>query len=162
MLMNDEYGAAGSEMTDSWHIFGDPSLLIRTQTPQILEVTHPSSLIIGESSVTVYSDVENARIALVQGGIILATGLISGGACVLEFEPLSSVELIQVTGTAFNHMPYSGSIQVQPPNAPYLVYEQSEIMDQSGNNNALADFNETIQLNITAQNIGLPFCSKFY
>lgn len=157
MLMNDEYGAAGSEMTDSWHIFGDPSLLIRTKAPQILEVTHTSSLIIGESSVTVYSDAENARIALMQGGTILATGLISGGSCILEFEPLSSVALIQVTGTAFNYTPYLGSIEVQPPNAPYLVYEQSEIIDQVGNNNALADYNETIQLNITAQNIGLPF-----
>ena len=160
MLMNDEYGAAGAEMTDTWHIFGDPSLLIRTKTPQILEVTHPTSLIIGESSVTVYSIVENARIALVQGGIILATGLISGGSCVLEFEPLSSVELIQVTATAFNYTPYFGSIQVLPPNAPYLVYEQSEIIDQTGNNNALADYNETAQLTVTAQNIGLPLTAE--
>lgn len=156
MLMNDEYGDAGSEMTDSWHIFGDPSLLVRTRAPQMFEVSHPTSLVIGESAVTVYSIVENARIALVQGGTILATGVVSGGSCILEFEPLSSVSLIQVTGTAFNYTPYLGGIQVQPPNTPYLVYEQSEIIDQAGNNNALADYNETIQLNITAQNIGLP------
>lgn len=160
MLMNDEYGTAGDEITDTWHIFGDPSLLVRTRTPLVLQVTHPESLIVGESSATVYANVENARISLVQSGSILATGLISGGQCMLNFEPLSSVDLISVTATAFNHTPYSGSIQVLPPNAPYLVYEQSEIIDQTGNNNALADYNETAQLTVIAQNIGLPLTAE--
>ncbi len=33
MHMNDEYGSSGENETDAWHIFGDPSLQIRTDTP---------------------------------------------------------------------------------------------------------------------------------
>ncbi len=155
MLMNDEYGSSGAEMTDSWHIFGDPSLLIRTTAPLPLVVTHPASAVIGEASITVYSEVENARIALVQNGSLLATGLITGGSCLLSFESLSSMSSIQITGTAFNHSPYMGEIQVIAPNSPFFVLNETLLNDAMGNNNLQADFNETVQLNVEVQNVGI-------
>ncbi|MBE0640536.1 MAG: agmatine deiminase, partial [Bacteroidales bacterium] len=35
MKMNDTYGSGGDEMTDTWNLFGDPSLMVRTDTPQV-------------------------------------------------------------------------------------------------------------------------------
>ena len=32
MKMNDSYGSGGDEMTDTWTVFGDPSLMVRTDT----------------------------------------------------------------------------------------------------------------------------------
>ncbi|NLL29330.1 MAG: hypothetical protein GX259_11125 [Bacteroidales bacterium] len=36
MKMNDIHGPDGYEMTDTWTIFGDPSLMVRTDTPKVL------------------------------------------------------------------------------------------------------------------------------
>ena len=38
LKMNDEYGTAGDEMTATWHIFGDPSMMVRTSVPLAMNV----------------------------------------------------------------------------------------------------------------------------
>ena len=38
--MNDEYGADGQNETKYWTVFGDPSLRVRTATPQAIAVDH--------------------------------------------------------------------------------------------------------------------------
>ncbi|HOG20166.1 MAG TPA: C25 family cysteine peptidase, partial [Salinivirgaceae bacterium] len=40
MFMNDKYGSGGASMTETWTIFGDPTVMVRTNTPQTLEVSH--------------------------------------------------------------------------------------------------------------------------
>ena len=44
MHMNDEYGAAGVEMTDTWTCFGDPSIMVRTATPELIPVAHDATI----------------------------------------------------------------------------------------------------------------------
>ncbi len=44
MLMMDEYGASGENTFLTWHIFGDPSLRVRTDTPVALTVLHDEYL----------------------------------------------------------------------------------------------------------------------
>ena len=49
MHMNDEYGSTGEAMTDTWNCFGDPSLKLRTNTPQPIAAQHEATLFIGDS-----------------------------------------------------------------------------------------------------------------
>ncbi len=154
MQMNDEYGSAGDEMTDTWHIFGDPSLLVRTQIPLAMTVNHDSSVPLGISQLNVMVDVEDARVALLQNGNLLASGVVSGGMCTLEFDALSTPLPLQVSVTAFNRIPYQGVIDVIVPDGAFLIYESNEVNDLSGNNNQVADYNENFYLNISTINVG--------
>lgn len=154
MQMNDEYGSAGDEMTDTWHIFGDPSLLVRTQTPLAMTVSHDSSVPLGISQINVMVDVEDARVALLQNGNLLASGVVSGGMCTLEFDALSTPLPLQVSVTAFNRIPYQGTIDVIVPDGAFLIYDSNTVNDVNGNNNQLADYNENFFLNISTLNVG--------
>jgi gingipain R len=43
MSMNDAYGGAGDDMTDTWIFFGDPSLQLRYAASDMLTATHAGS-----------------------------------------------------------------------------------------------------------------------
>lgn len=156
MKMNDEYGAAGDEMTDTWHIFGDPSLLLRTTTPILMTVTHPSTAIIGQNTLQAQCSVDGARLTLVQDGILLASVISANGIADFSMPPLASASPITITATAFNHAPYTGTINVEAGSFPFLVFSAAVISDPTGNNNQLADYGETVELEVRVQNIGTP------
>lgn len=41
-----------------------------------------------------------------------------------------------------------------PPNQPYVIYNSNVLNDASGNNNGLLDFGESVQFDVTMENIG--------
>ena len=70
--MNDEYGYSGESETDTWHVFGDPSLEIRTDTPAAMVVDHLEKIEEEATSFEVFvQDVEGALCALSRNGEIL-------------------------------------------------------------------------------------------
>ncbi len=153
--MNDEYGASGDEMTDTWNIFGDPSVVLRTAAPSDMVVTHQPTTPMGSDQLLVNCDVEGALISITQDGILLGTGIIDNGEVTVSFnESITSVEDLKVTATAFNHIPYQGPVLVLL-SGPYVVVDNYTIEDPSGNNNNLADFGESILFNVELKNIGL-------
>ncbi len=155
MKMNDTYGSSGDAMTDTWTIFGDPSLMVRTDTPQVMTVTHPNILNIGLSQAIVTCNVNDARVCLSMNGQILGTGTITNGFAIISFTALTTVDTIDVALTAFNHLPYIGEIPVLPGSGPFVSYASYTINDTSGNNNSLADYGENITLNVELQNLGI-------
>ena len=68
-VYNDE---SALDVSRTWLIFGDPTLLVRTAVPEQLEVSHFATLPSGIPSVTFSSLVENARISVTKNGEILA------------------------------------------------------------------------------------------
>ena len=114
MQMNDTYngsGDNGSEMTDTWTIFGDPSVMVYTNTPVPMTVAHASKIALNTVKVTVNCDVKDALICLSKDGLILGTG-VSDGKSVDITIPAATSGTIDVVATAFNKMPYSGTIEV--------------------------------------------------
>lgn len=156
MKMNDEYGAAGDEMTDTWHIFGDPSLLMRTTVPMQMTVNHPFTAIIGQNTIQVECSVDGAIVTLVQDGLLLGSAISAGGMANFDISALSSASPITVTATAFNHTPYTGTINVEAGSFPFLVFSSVLVNDPLGNNNQLADYSETVSLEVRVENIGTP------
>lgn len=155
MKMNDSYPWSGSFMTDTWTVFGDPSLLVRTAQPQILTANHVGTLLLGSTQVTVQCNVNDALVALSQNGQLLGTGIVSGGQALINFNTLNSLDTIMVVATAFNYKPYTGAIQVLPAAGPFMICSQNIVQDPQGNNNNLPDFGEAIQLDIDLSNAGL-------
>ncbi|MBE9492077.1 MAG: hypothetical protein IMY70_04270, partial [Bacteroidetes bacterium] len=154
MQMNDEYGSAGWEMTDTWTCFGDPSVMVRTAMPQIMTVSYYPNIFIGASSFTVNANAEGGLVCLTLDGEILATEFIQNGSATLQFEELTEPGTMTIAITGFNFMPHIGQINIIPGNTPFVVYQNHQVIDTSGNNNGNVDFGETINLTLELRNIG--------
>ncbi len=156
MQMNDVYGSNGEEMTDTWTLFGDPSIVMFTNTPQAMTVTHNPTLMLGSSNLIVNGSVDGAIVSLTQDNEIIGIGTITSGNALIPFyQSLTSVSDITVTVTAYNTMPYIGTVNVMVPNAPFVIANITGVEDASGNNNQSADNGENIALNMEWQNVGL-------
>ncbi|TSA23521.1 MAG: PKD domain-containing protein [Bacteroidetes bacterium] len=154
--MNDSYGSGGNEMTDTWTVFGDPSLFVRTDNPGTMTVTHDPTLFVGSTSLTVNCDVEGARATASINGELLATGLVSGGTVVLTFPALTDPsDTVRLVVTAFNYLPYMADIQIITPDGPYIVYVSNTVNDQAWNNDQLIDYGEDILLALAVKNLGM-------
>jgi len=155
MKMNDVYGTQGNEMTDTWNIFGDPSLMVRTDTAKPLNVNHSNIAFLGATSVQVQCNTNDAKVALSINGNLIATDFVSNNIATLNFQPITQLDSIKVVVTAYNKIPYIGYIQVIVPNGPYVQFDNKIVRDNNGNNNQQADLNETIDIDITLKNIGV-------
>lgn len=155
MLMNDEYGSGGDEMTDTWTVFGDPTVFVRTAVPVVLSVSHDPVLLIGTNQMTVTCATNGARATLMSNGSVLATGVVQGGSLTLTYATLSAPGTATLTVTAFNALPYIAQIDIIPADGPYVMFEEYSINDELGNNNNHADYNELVFLDVTMKNVGI-------
>ena len=124
MKMNDDYGADGDAMTDYWILFGDPSLQVRTDTPQTMTVTHNPGIPIGSDffDVTV-TGIENALCAVSRNGELIGYAYTdaSGYAHIPFLSPLEGAEPVDLIVTAFNQQTDIEQVIVfagSPPNTP--------------------------------------------
>lgn len=135
MKMMDSYGSDGEDMSDTWTIFGDPSLTVRSLNPDTLLVTHSASLFLGSTSLTVNCNRDGARVTVTISDTILSTGLVSGGICGLSFPALVNVnDTLHLTVTAYNSTPYLSDILVitaQTVNALFVASDSSIIRGES-------------------------------
>jgi PKD repeat protein len=114
--MNDTY--ADYNMTDTWTIFGDPSLMVRTDNPASMTVTHNPTINIGETSLSVNCNVDGALVCLTIDHEIIGTAYASGGTALITFPALATVDTITVCATAFNYVPYLGEVLIVSANYP--------------------------------------------
>jgi hypothetical protein len=152
MHMLDEYGAESVQDADTWTIFGDPSLNVRTKTPVNLNVSHNDILYMGEDQFVINGD-EGAFVSLTLNNEIIGTGVISDGTSIINFEPIEVHDTLKVTVTAYNKVTYITGVPILPANSPYIIVNNFTINDILGNNNGIADFEENINLNISFENI---------
>lgn len=109
--MNDEYGTDGYEITDTWIVFGDPTLEVRTDIPKNIEADYPVSVDDSCSSILVKTNLHNGRVALFSKGIIYAVANVdSAGNALLSVDSIPSGKQADLTITAFNYRPFSGKI----------------------------------------------------
>jgi len=160
--MIDHYGptnAEGIEMAQTWHIFGDASIQLRTDTPQSMTVNHNDIIYFGTTTfdVTVVG-IENALCALFRNDTLYGSAYTnaSGFATIDIDPPLTSAGDITLTVTAYNKIPYIITIPVQPASGPYISFLKGIIDDTSGGNgNGRINPGETIDLTAWAKNIGV-------
>ncbi|MFC2104042.1 C25 family cysteine peptidase [Bacteroidota bacterium] len=152
MHMIDEYGSDGSDMTNTWTIFGDPSLLIRTKAPLEMNISHNPIIFVGATEFNVDGN-DSCYVSLTLNDEIIATAQILDGSAALSFEALPSVDTLLITVTGYNKITYQSSINVVVPDSPYIVRISSSINDETGNSNQEADFGESIVLGVELKNI---------
>lgn len=135
-LMNDTY--QDYAMTDTWTVFGDPSIMVRTADPMTMNVSHQPSLNMGSSQLVVNCDVEGAFVALTIHHQIIGTAYASGGSATVSFSPLTQLDTITVAVTAFNYIPYLGDVyvinSVQNDAAPLTILQPQSNYNCTGMN----------------------------
>ncbi|MFH0867114.1 MAG: C25 family cysteine peptidase [Bacteroidota bacterium] len=133
-LMNDTY--QDYAMTDTWTVFGDPSVMVRTENPKAMTVTHQPTINMGASQMVVNCDVEGAFIALTINHQIIGTGYATAGSATINFNMLTQIDTITVAATAFNYIPYIGTVlivnSVQNDAAPLSIIEPQSNYNCSG------------------------------
>jgi hypothetical protein len=149
----------GVATADTWTIFGDPSTMFRSKTPEEMTVTHPSVITVGQSSIDVSSTADETLIAItreIDGEVvILGAGYANNGSATIDIAELTDPCTIKITATAYNKVTYQQEIMVIVPEGPYVVNGGYTINDSEGNSNGAADYNETIKLNYTLNNVGV-------
>lgn len=155
MKMNDTYGSGGWEMTDTWLCFGDPSVVVRTDVPQNLQVSHNPTVFVGGTSLNITCPTDGAIAAATFNGELIGSATVTGGTASIGFAPLNNVGTIHLVVTAYNKIPYIVDIEVIPASGPYVVYSSYTINDVTGNNNGVLDYGEAVQLNVALSNVGI-------
>jgi hypothetical protein len=143
-------------------LFGDPTMDIWTAIPTPITATYPSTVIFGSADITFQTDAPNARIGLMQDGILIGRAITdaSGDAIVTLVSNISSVDTIFVSIIAHNRDRLKDYITVASPTGPFVVKDAFTINDVAGNNNGLADYGEDITLSVTMKNIGIALAQN--
>jgi hypothetical protein len=150
MLMNDEY--ADYDMTRTWTIFTDPSLLLRTNTPAALSVSHAASILSTAGSFTVQTGAAGARVTLYHDGTIYGSAIAdaSGAAQISIADALPIGQDLTCTVLAYNYDCYQGLVSVIPPSGPYV-----SLSGQSLDGDGMLNPNESTALSLTIENLGV-------
>ncbi|MCK4673153.1 hypothetical protein KAT67_04130, partial [candidate division WOR-3 bacterium] len=127
-------GSAGVEVAQTWIIFGDASIQLRTDTPQSMTVNHASLINIGQVTFDVnVPGVQNALVGLYIDTLLVGHGYTNAGgnATVTLDPPPSQPGTLYITVTGYNKIPYLGSVPIISPSGPYIVLG-SVIIDDAG------------------------------
>ena len=151
--MNDNYGSQGYDETYYWTIFGDPSVVLRSDTPTEMSVTHSEIIIVGETSLSVNTGESSSLVAISREGVLIASGLTDvDGSIVLNFEsPLDIPGLVNIVVTAYNKIPYENTINVIAPDGAYMMMTDFTVNENSENS---VIYGQESTLYFTFQNIG--------
>lgn len=142
------------KMARTWILFGDPTLMVRTDVPQPLNLNYTNTIIEGSTSVSFASSVENAKVALSYNNQVLGTGTISNGSLVMNLPAnMLPSDTIIVVATHPNYIPFSGILTFMPNNGP-LILSESFTLNDDGNHDGNADNGETINVDVNFHNIG--------
>ena len=152
MKMLDVHGASGKQTHDTWVLFGDPTLMLRTDVPQEMVISHNPTLFLGSSTFTVNCDTDDAIVTVSyednDGEVhLLASTKVDGGAANLVFdEPITTPVDLKVAVIAFNKVTYLGDVAAVPADEPYVVLKSFETT-------ASPNYGQSLGINIVLQNI---------
>ncbi|MBC8216558.1 MAG: hypothetical protein H8E64_08630, partial [Candidatus Marinimicrobia bacterium] len=150
--MVDVYGDDG--MMATWTIFGDPSIQVRTDTPEAMNITHSGVLLIGVTDFPVSVGVEDALVSLSRDGEILASGYtdVSGQITLQLDAPQTIPGTAVLTITAFNKITSVEEVTVIAPDGPFLVVSDYSV---NAGGDEVIEFSEQVFMNVTITNVGV-------
>ncbi len=150
------------ETAQTWILFGDPSMQIRTATPANL--THSNNvMLVGTPFETTISKngvpVADAMVALSQNGTTISAMSNAAGFVSIPNNFLPGD--VQLVVTAFNCATIDETIQCSPPTGPYVIYNNHAINDLNGNNNGILEYSDgDVLLDFTLKNVGVAIANN--
>ena len=136
---------------NTWILFGDPSLMLRTAKPEPMNVVcQPEAIFLGQTEMRLTANVDYALATLTVDGDVLCSAPIVDGEGTLTFEGLETEGTAQLVVMGFNKVTEVRTIEIIPANGAYLTYNGFAVNDANGQ----ADYGETVSLDVTIKNMG--------
>ena len=123
----DMNGTQGYDTHDTWILFGDPTLMVRTDNPVPMNVTcSPNALMLGMTEMEVSAENTAFGIAtLMMDGEVISSSYILDGSCTLHFSQLNNVGTATLTVMGYNKVTEVMAIEVLPAEGPYITLTNS-------------------------------------
>ena len=120
MKMMDTYGIGANKVTDTWNIFGDPSVMLRTARPTDMVIDHSPVIGLGSRVFTVRTTSNDVQATLSLDGQILGSAIsVNGSATIHLIAPAEGTKMLLCV-TGYNKVPYLTEINViKEPTAIY-------------------------------------------
>lgn len=151
MRILDMHPSDQGDTHNTWILFGDPSLMLRTDTPAELNLSiQPPAIFLGQTELRLTADADYALATLSIDGEVICCAPILNGEATLTFESPVEVGVAKLVVTGFNKVTEVRNIDIIPANGAYLTYDSFVINDANGQ----ADYGETVGLDVTLKNIG--------
>ena len=149
MYILDAAASDNGATHNTWILFGDPSLLVRTDNPTSMNVTlSPAALMLGMSSLEVTTENTPYGIAtLMMNGEVIASGRIYNNVAELNFNPLTNVGVATLTVIGYNKVTEIIDVEVLPAEGPYVT-----VASYTPNFSAV---NQETNMSITFKNVGV-------
>ena len=149
MYVIDMSGSQGYDTHDTWILFGDPTLMVRTDNPVSMNVTcSPSVLMLGMDEMEINAENTAFGIAtLMMDGQVISSSYIYNGSCTLHFAQLSNIGTATLTVMGYNKVTEVMPIEILPAEGPYITLT-----------NSVPNFtpvNEETDLTMTFKNVGV-------
>nr|NQU92869.1 PKD domain-containing protein [Bacteroidota bacterium] len=141
----------------TYHLFhhhGDAFSTVYSEAPHDLTVSHDAILYMEETTFEVTAD-EDALIGLSVNGELIGTGTGTGAPVTISILPQAPPDQVLVTVTKQNYFRHESYVEVLPATGPYVVYNEVEINDASGNGNGIMETSESILASISVKNVGV-------
>ncbi len=139
------------ETHNTWLLFGDPSMMVRTDVPQEMSVTcNPSTLLLGANKLTVNADADYGIVTLSMNNEVIGSAYMEGGVAEITFDPLSVVGTAQLVILAYNKVTTIMDIEVVSADGSYVIFDTYSYDDANGQ----LDYGENITLNLDVKNVG--------
>jgi len=138
-----------------YHLMGDPSLMVYFTIPPAITATHNALIPLGATTFQIQTN-PWAYAAVSLNGTLLGAALADSlGHVTVPLTGASTPGTADVVITGQNLAPYISTVVIANPAGPYVLYATAIVQDPTGNSNALVDYGETINLDVTLHNFGL-------
>ena len=136
---------------NTWILFGDPNLMLRTTQPEPMNVIcQPEVIFLGQNELHLTADADYAVATLSVDGQVISNAAIINGEATLTFESLTEEGTAQLVVMGFNKVTHVQNIDIIPADGAYLSFDHYTINNESGQ----ADYGETFTIDLTVKNIG--------
>ena len=125
MYILDMHPNDNGDTHNTWILFGDPTLMLRTDNPANMNVTcSPAVLMLGMNELQISATNTAYGIAtLMMDGEVISTGYIQDGTCTLSFAPMSNVGNALLTVIGYNKETTILNVEVLPAEGPFVVVD---------------------------------------
>ena len=149
MYMLDMHPSDQGNTHNTWILFGDPTLMVRTDNPVSMNLNlSPAVLMLGMTQLEITADDTPYGIAtLMMDGEVVSTGYIQDGTVTLEFAPMSNVGTATLTVMGYNKVTDVVSVDVLPAEGPFVTV--------AGYAPNFAPVNQETELSMTFKNVGV-------
>ncbi|MCK5072807.1 MAG: hypothetical protein KAQ98_05220 [Bacteriovoracaceae bacterium] len=152
LMYAESNGSDDLKTIQTWTIFGDASLHVRSDKPQKINFSNDSVLAgvpFGTTVTGIDGPVSGAMVSLYQNGVGFTGVTDSSGKVTINHN--LKVGKVKFTVTGFNLETKAMEIGVIPPDGPHVSLHEYSVSDD---NNNQADYGETVGINVVLRNVG--------